>query len=78
MALIPTALGNTPGHYNHWSKRQFMDFVGRHADVVEVRHAAAVDYDLLPPALTVAPDHSPRASTRIRRSNSRFWPAEAR
>lgn len=32
-----TALGNTPGHYNHWSTRQFVDFVSRYADVVEVR-----------------------------------------
>lgn len=32
-----TALGNTPGHYNHWSSRQFVDFVAAHAEVVEVR-----------------------------------------
>ena len=32
-----TALGNTPGHYQHWSKRQFTRFVSRHADVVSVK-----------------------------------------
>ena len=32
-----TALGNTPGHYNHWSTRQFVAFVARYANVVEVR-----------------------------------------
>jgi 2-polyprenyl-3-methyl-5-hydroxy-6-metoxy-1,4-benzoquinol methylase len=32
-----TALGNTPGHYNHWSKQGFVDFVSRRADVLEVR-----------------------------------------
>jgi ubiquinone/menaquinone biosynthesis C-methylase UbiE len=30
-------LGNTPGHINHWSRRSFADFVGRHFDVVDVR-----------------------------------------
>jgi len=28
-------LGNTPGHVNHWSKRSFLDMLGRHGDVVE-------------------------------------------
>jgi len=32
-----TALGNTPGHFQHWSKSQFRDFVGRYADVVSVK-----------------------------------------
>jgi 2-polyprenyl-3-methyl-5-hydroxy-6-metoxy-1,4-benzoquinol methylase len=32
-----TALGNTPGHYNHWSTRQFVRFVARYARIVEVR-----------------------------------------
>lgn len=32
-----TALGNTPGHYNHWSKRDFVRFVGSKAEVLEVR-----------------------------------------
>ena len=28
-----TALGNTPGHLNHWSSRSFANFVGRFANV---------------------------------------------
>ncbi|RAI33228.1 class I SAM-dependent methyltransferase [Rhodoplanes serenus] len=32
-----TALGNTPGHINHWSKGQFVDFVGVHATIQGVR-----------------------------------------
>jgi 2-polyprenyl-3-methyl-5-hydroxy-6-metoxy-1,4-benzoquinol methylase len=31
-----TALGNTPGHYQHWSARQFEAFVGRHAEIISV------------------------------------------
>ncbi len=31
------ALGNTPGHLQHWSSRRFLDFVGRAFNVVEVR-----------------------------------------
>jgi 2-polyprenyl-3-methyl-5-hydroxy-6-metoxy-1,4-benzoquinol methylase len=31
------ALGNTPGHYNHWSTRSFVDFVSRYGDVQLVR-----------------------------------------
>ena len=31
------ALGNTPGHLNHWSKRGFEGFLGERFDVVEVR-----------------------------------------
>jgi 2-polyprenyl-3-methyl-5-hydroxy-6-metoxy-1,4-benzoquinol methylase len=30
-------LGNTPGHLNHWTRRAFMDLLGRHGRVVEVR-----------------------------------------
>jgi SAM-dependent methyltransferase len=30
-------LGNTPGHLNHWSKRAFVGFVGRHGQIEEVR-----------------------------------------
>jgi 2-polyprenyl-3-methyl-5-hydroxy-6-metoxy-1,4-benzoquinol methylase len=30
-------LGNTPGHVNHWSKRSFVELLGRHGDVVEAR-----------------------------------------
>lgn len=30
-------LGNTPGHVNHWSRRSFAEFVGRHFEVVDVR-----------------------------------------
>ena len=31
------ALGNTPGHYNHWTKRQFVEFVSTQAEVLEVK-----------------------------------------
>ena len=30
-------LGNTPGHVNHWSKRDFVAFLNRHGRVVEAR-----------------------------------------
>ncbi len=32
-----TALGNTPGHLNHWSKRSFTRLLGRYGEVAEVR-----------------------------------------
>jgi SAM-dependent methyltransferase len=32
-----TALGNTPGHINHWSRRSFAQFVGTQFEVVSVR-----------------------------------------
>jgi 2-polyprenyl-3-methyl-5-hydroxy-6-metoxy-1,4-benzoquinol methylase len=35
-AYLP-ALGNTPGHLNHWSKRAFVRLLGRYGQVVEVR-----------------------------------------
>ncbi len=31
------ALGNTPGHLNHWSRAGFLSFVGRQFEVVAVR-----------------------------------------
>lgn len=31
------ALGNTPGHYQHWSRRMFVEFVSSRADIVSVR-----------------------------------------
>ncbi|MFI5010444.1 MAG: class I SAM-dependent methyltransferase [Solirubrobacterales bacterium] len=31
------ALGNTPGHLNHWSQRSFVTLLKRHGTVVEVR-----------------------------------------
>jgi SAM-dependent methyltransferase len=31
------ALGNTPGHLNHWSRRTFLEFLERRMEVVEVR-----------------------------------------
>jgi len=31
------ALGNTPGHLNHWSKRSFISLLARHGMVIEVR-----------------------------------------
>jgi 2-polyprenyl-3-methyl-5-hydroxy-6-metoxy-1,4-benzoquinol methylase len=30
-------LGNTPGHVNHWTKRSFVELLGRHGQVVEAR-----------------------------------------
>lgn len=32
-----SALGNTPGHYNHWSRKQFLQFVSKHAEIVSVK-----------------------------------------
>jgi 2-polyprenyl-3-methyl-5-hydroxy-6-metoxy-1,4-benzoquinol methylase len=32
-----SALGNTPGHLNHWSRRSFVALLSRHGEVVEVR-----------------------------------------
>jgi 2-polyprenyl-3-methyl-5-hydroxy-6-metoxy-1,4-benzoquinol methylase len=32
-----SALGNTPGHVNHWSRRSFIKLLSRHGDVAEVR-----------------------------------------
>jgi 2-polyprenyl-3-methyl-5-hydroxy-6-metoxy-1,4-benzoquinol methylase len=32
-----SALGNSPGHLNHWSKRSFVRLLSRHGNVVEVR-----------------------------------------
>jgi 2-polyprenyl-3-methyl-5-hydroxy-6-metoxy-1,4-benzoquinol methylase len=32
-----SALGNTPGHLNHWSKRAFVALLSRYGTVVEVR-----------------------------------------
>jgi SAM-dependent methyltransferase len=31
------ALGNTPGHLNHWSRASFTKLLSRHGEVVEVR-----------------------------------------
>ncbi|HEX3562407.1 MAG TPA: methyltransferase domain-containing protein, partial [Solirubrobacterales bacterium] len=31
-------LGNTPGHLNHWSKREFVRFLASRFEVVEVRN----------------------------------------
>jgi 2-polyprenyl-3-methyl-5-hydroxy-6-metoxy-1,4-benzoquinol methylase len=31
------ALGNTPGHLNHWSRRSFVQLLSRHGKVAEVR-----------------------------------------
>ena len=31
------ALGNTPGHLNHWSKTSFVELLSRHGEVVDVR-----------------------------------------
>jgi 2-polyprenyl-3-methyl-5-hydroxy-6-metoxy-1,4-benzoquinol methylase len=31
------ALGNTPGHFQHWTTRMFVDFVKPHADIVSVQ-----------------------------------------
>jgi 2-polyprenyl-3-methyl-5-hydroxy-6-metoxy-1,4-benzoquinol methylase len=32
-----SALGNTPGHVNHWSKRSFIALLERHGEVVQAR-----------------------------------------
>jgi 2-polyprenyl-3-methyl-5-hydroxy-6-metoxy-1,4-benzoquinol methylase len=32
-----SALGNTPGHLNHWSKRSFVELLAAHGEVAEVR-----------------------------------------
>jgi len=32
-----SALGNTPGHVNHWSRRSFVELLSRHGEVAEVR-----------------------------------------
>lgn len=32
-----SALGNTPGHYQHWTKRSFIEFVATRADIVSVK-----------------------------------------
>jgi 2-polyprenyl-3-methyl-5-hydroxy-6-metoxy-1,4-benzoquinol methylase len=32
-----SALGNTPGHLNHWSRRSFTQLLARHGEVAEVR-----------------------------------------
>jgi SAM-dependent methyltransferase len=32
-----SALGNTPGHLNHWSRRSFLELLSHHGEVVEVR-----------------------------------------
>ena len=29
--------GNTPGHLNHWSRKSFVDLLGRHGTVEEIR-----------------------------------------
>lgn len=31
------ALGNTPGHLNHWSRRAFVELLSRHGRVAEIR-----------------------------------------
>jgi 2-polyprenyl-3-methyl-5-hydroxy-6-metoxy-1,4-benzoquinol methylase len=31
------ALGNTPGHLNHWSRRSFVRLLARHGEVAELR-----------------------------------------
>jgi SAM-dependent methyltransferase len=32
-----SALGNTPGHLNHWSRRSFVELLARHGEVAEIR-----------------------------------------
>jgi 2-polyprenyl-3-methyl-5-hydroxy-6-metoxy-1,4-benzoquinol methylase len=32
------ALGNTPGHLGHWSRRSFLDFIGERVEIVEARN----------------------------------------
>ncbi|SDH35653.1 class I SAM-dependent methyltransferase [Pseudomonas abietaniphila] len=32
-----TALGNTPGHYQHWTSKQFVKFISQHAEIISVK-----------------------------------------
>ena len=32
-----SALGNTPGHFQHWSRGQFIKFISAHAEIVKVK-----------------------------------------
>jgi 2-polyprenyl-3-methyl-5-hydroxy-6-metoxy-1,4-benzoquinol methylase len=32
------ALGNTPGHLGHWSRRSFLEFIGERVEIVEARN----------------------------------------
>jgi 2-polyprenyl-3-methyl-5-hydroxy-6-metoxy-1,4-benzoquinol methylase len=32
-----TALGNTPGHFQHWSSKQFISFVDQYAEIISVK-----------------------------------------
>jgi 2-polyprenyl-3-methyl-5-hydroxy-6-metoxy-1,4-benzoquinol methylase len=32
-----SALGNTPGHLNHWSRKSFVELLSRHGEVVALR-----------------------------------------
>lgn len=31
-------LGNTPGHLQHWSKKEFVDLVGNYFEIIETKH----------------------------------------
>lgn len=31
------ALGNTPGHYQHWTRKQFVSFVSEYAEIISVK-----------------------------------------
>ncbi len=52
-------LGNTPGHLNHWSRKAFVELLGRHGDGRGDPLAVPVDHALGEGATSPAPhpDH---------------------
>ena len=49
-------LGNTPGHLNHWSRKAFVELLGRHGTVEEIRSPVPVD-DASRQGMTSPPPH---------------------
>ena len=58
------ALGNTPGHLQHWSTPGFLALLQQHLEVVELRTPAALDDRALPRPLTCAAMSAPAPSAR--------------
>jgi SAM-dependent methyltransferase len=65
------ALGNTPGHLQHWGRRRFASLVGRHLDVVEV-------VSPLPWTMVVARSRRAAAATRDRAARTMPAPLPGR
>ena len=61
------ALGNTPGHLGHWSKRGFVRFLGERVEVVEVRSPLPVDDGALPGAPAGLEPGTPRIAAVVSR-----------